>query len=50
MLDQFGKIHLAVAAYNAGPGAVRNSGGIPQNAETPNYVRNVLVAWKSFKP
>jgi soluble lytic murein transglycosylase-like protein len=50
MLDQFGKIHLAVAAYNAGPGAVRDSGGIPQNAETPNYVRNVLVAWQSFNP
>jgi hypothetical protein len=50
MLDQFGKIHLAVAAYNAGPGAVRDSGGIPQNAETPSYVRNVLAAWQSLRP
>lgn len=50
MLDQFGKIHLAVAAYNAGPGAVRDSGGIPKNAETPSYVRNVLAAWQSLRP
>ena len=45
MIDQFGTIHLAVAAYNAGPRAVKVSGGIPQNNETPNYVKNVLVFW-----
>ncbi len=45
LLDQFGAIHLAVAAYNAGPRAVKASGGIPQNSETPGYVRNVLAAW-----
>ncbi|WP_353226686.1 lytic transglycosylase domain-containing protein [Novosphingobium sp.] len=50
LLDQFGKIHLAVAAYNAGPGAVRDSGGIPKNAETPSYVRNVLATWQSLRP
>ena len=48
MLDQFGKIRLAVAAYNAGPNAVQASGGIPQNTETPSYVRKVLVAWQSY--
>jgi soluble lytic murein transglycosylase-like protein len=50
MLDQFSDIHLAVAAYNAGPGAVRDSGGIPKNTETPSYVRNVLAAWQSLRP
>jgi Transglycosylase SLT domain len=45
MLDKFGMVHLAVAAYNAGPGAVKRAGGIPLNGETPSYVRNVLAFW-----
>ena len=45
MLDKFGMVHLAVAAYNAGPGAVERAGGIPLNGETPSYVRNVLSFW-----
>lgn len=45
MLDKFGVVHLAVAAYNAGPGAVERAGGIPLNGETPSYVRNVLSIW-----
>jgi hypothetical protein len=45
MLDRFGVVHLAVAAYNAGPGAVSRSGRIPLNGETPEYVRNVLNRW-----
>ncbi len=47
MLDRFGVVHLAVAAYNAGPGAVEKSGGIPRNGETPAYVRNVLSYWRN---
>ena len=47
MLDKFGVVHLAVAAYNAGPGAVERAGGIPLNGETPSYVRNVLAFWGS---
>src|SRR3546814_1224000 len=40
MLDKFGVVHLAVADYNAGPGAVDKSGGLPRNGETPAYDRN----------
>ena len=46
MLDKFGAIHLALAAYNAGPGAVARANGIPSNGETPRYVRNVLARWE----
>lgn len=48
MLDRFGSVHLALAAYNAGPGAVTKAGGIPRNRETPGYVRSVLDRWMSY--
>ena len=48
MLDQFGSIPLALAAYNAGPNAVKRVGGIPRNKETPGYVTKVLQRWQSL--
>lgn len=45
-LDRFGTTELALAAYNAGPGAVSKFGGIPPYPETQNYVTKVLEAWE----
>jgi soluble lytic murein transglycosylase-like protein len=42
-LDHFGgDVTKALAAYNAGPGAVEKFGGVPPYEETQNYVRRVL--------
>lgn len=46
MLDKFGSIPLAVAAYNAGPGAVLKHDGVPPFKETRGYVKTVMIRYK----
>lgn len=48
-LDRFGgSVPLALAAYNAGPGAVARFGGIPPFRETRNYVATILGRWRTL--
>lgn len=47
MLDAFdGDVRRAVAAYNAGPQAVKDYGGVPPYQETQNYVNKVLDIYR----
>jgi soluble lytic murein transglycosylase-like protein len=49
-LDRFGgDVARALAAYNAGPGAVERFGGVPPYAETQNYVRSVQAFAAEFR-
>lgn len=48
LLDKFdGNLTQAIAAYNAGPGAVQQYGGVPPYAETQNYVGRVMDIYAS---
>lgn len=48
MLDKFGSIEKALAAYNAGPGNVTKYGGVPPIKETQNYVKKVNNYFKQM--
>ena len=49
LLTRFGgRMDLALAAYNAGSGAVQKYGGVPPYNETQNYVKRVLEYQKQF--
>ena len=50
LLEEFGNdVELATAAYNAGPGAVREHGGVPPYAETQEYVRRVRILYRRYR-
>lgn len=49
MMAEFGDVRLALAAYNAGPDAVRRHSGIPPYQETQNHVQRVLAVFNRLE-
>lgn len=44
LLERFGRVDLALAAYNAGPSVVEKYGGIPPYPETQQYVSEIIAS------
>lgn len=44
LVAEFKSLPLALAAYNAGPGAVERYGGVPPYAQTQHYVQDILTS------
>ena len=48
LLGRFGSKELALAGYNAGPGAVEKYGGLPPYRETQGHVRKVMSVFQKL--
>lgn len=46
LMSRFGSVELALAAYNAGPGAVLRYDGVPPYPETRAYVQSIMTSWQ----
>jgi len=44
-----GRVDLALASYNAGPGAVKRYGGVPPYPETRTYIQRVTRNWEALR-
>lgn len=49
LIQKYQSVPLAVAAYNAGPGAVDKYKGVPPYAETTHYVKKVLNSYQAYQ-
>ncbi len=49
LMQRFGSVELALAAYNAGPAGVEKYGGVPPFPETREFVRRVMAYWEAGK-
>lgn len=49
LLDEYKSANLALAAYNAGDGAVRAYGGVPPYAETVEYINRIAYLYRAHR-
>jgi Rod binding domain-containing protein len=49
LIDRFGDLNLALAAYNAGPSTVQKHGGVPPFRETQDYITRVNAYLKESR-
>jgi hypothetical protein len=46
-LKEFGRVDMALAAYNAGPGTVGRLGAVPDS--TRGYIERILTSWRNYQ-